>query len=279
MRCAAGGEVLAPGSPDDPLQWIDVRDLSEWLVTLVEHATTGTFNAVGPASTARWGDVLDACVVAGAPNAAKLTWVPSPWLEANEMGDDGAFPIWNAPVGKFAGFHRWKNDRAKATGLAFRPIADTVAAIRAWYPGEIERRVRVTHELEAAAAANGKPLKSIRRSRARQARDRAASASRRYSRSGTKRSRVNSSALLPEQVTVDQPRLIVVDVGVDPPQQCIAFGRGLRRHRHRSAIPRTSRYGVMVARVLSINDSRSARFNASKCASIASVLSWTPMWI
>ena len=35
-RIAAGGEVLAPGAPADPLQWIDVRDLSEGLVDLAD---------------------------------------------------------------------------------------------------------------------------------------------------------------------------------------------------------------------------------------------------
>jgi 2'-hydroxyisoflavone reductase len=160
IRIARGGSVLAPGAPDDPLQWIDVRDLADWLVTLVEHETAGTFNALGPATPARWGDVLDACVRAAA-NDARLEWVPSSWLDQNGMGGDDAFPIWTAPVGKFAGFHRWRNQRAVAAGLTFRPIADTVAAIRAWYPTEIERRVRVTHELEAAAKAKGATPKAV----------------------------------------------------------------------------------------------------------------------
>jgi 2'-hydroxyisoflavone reductase len=155
VRVSKGGEVLAPGAPDDPLQWIDVRDLADWLVTLVEHGTAGEFNAIAPASPARWGDVLQACVDA-APGA-KLEWVPADWLAHNGAGDEDAFPIWTAPVGKFAGFHRWSNARAKAAGLTFRPIADTVKAILEWYPGEVERRVRVTHELEDKAKASGTP--------------------------------------------------------------------------------------------------------------------------
>ena len=151
MRIAQGGDVLAPGAPDDPLQWIDVRDLAEWLVTLVEHGTMGTFNAIAPGAPARWGDVLTACVKAG--GGAKLEWVPADWLAKNGAGDDDAFPIWNPPVGKMAGFHRWKNERAKAAGLTFRTIDDTVTAIRAWFPGEVERRVRVTKELEAKGKA------------------------------------------------------------------------------------------------------------------------------
>ena len=48
VRVARGGEVLAPGSPDDPIQLIDVRDLGEFLVRLIEGRTTGVFNALGP---------------------------------------------------------------------------------------------------------------------------------------------------------------------------------------------------------------------------------------
>ncbi|HVK83201.1 MAG TPA: NAD-dependent epimerase/dehydratase family protein [Kofleriaceae bacterium] len=155
IRISRGGDVLAPGTPDDPLQWIDVRDLAEWLVLLAERGTTGTFNALGPSTPARWGDVLQACVTA-APGA-KLEWVPAEWLEKQDSSGEDAFPIWIPPVGKFAGFHRWNNDRAEAAGLTFRPVSDTIKAILEWYPREIERRVRVTNELVEAAKAKGAP--------------------------------------------------------------------------------------------------------------------------
>lgn len=156
VRIARGGEVLAPGAPDDPLQWIDVRDLADWLVALCEHGTAGTFNAIGPPHPARWGDVLQACVTA-AHGDARLVWLPTAWLEQNGAAGEDAFPIWVPPVGKSAGFHRWSNERAKAAGLTFRPIADTVQAILSWYPGEVERRVRVTRELVEQAKAKGQP--------------------------------------------------------------------------------------------------------------------------
>lgn len=155
VRIAKGGDVLAPGTPDDPLQWIDVRDLAEWLIHLVETTTTGTFNAVAPAHPARWGDVLDTCVRASG-SGARLVWVPGDWLVHHGMGED-AFPIWAAPVGEMAGMHRWSNERAKAAGLRFRTIDDTVRALLAWFPGELERRARVTRELTEAAAAKGQP--------------------------------------------------------------------------------------------------------------------------
>ena len=154
IRIARGGDVLAPGTPDDPLQWIDVRDLSEWLVKLAEDGTTGEFNAVGPASPGRWGDVLQTCIAASG-STAKLEWVPAKWLE--EHAGEDAFPIWAPPEGKYAGFHRWSNERAEQAGLKFRPVEDTVKALLAWWPRDVERRVRVTKELTAAAATTGKP--------------------------------------------------------------------------------------------------------------------------
>jgi 2'-hydroxyisoflavone reductase len=154
VRIARGGEVLAPGTPDDPVSWIDVRDLAAWLVKLVEDGTAGTFNALGPDVPDKWGSVLDACVAAGGGKAS-LSWIPLDWLEKNGQGGEDSFPIWVPPSGDTAGFHTWSNERAQKAGLTFRPIADTTAATLAWFPSEIERRVRVTRELSEAAKAKG----------------------------------------------------------------------------------------------------------------------------
>ncbi len=154
VRASRGGEMLAPGTPGDPVEWIDVRDLAAWLVKLVEDGTSGTFNALGPDRPAKWGEVVDACV-APSKGAASLTWVPADWLEKNGQGGEDGFPIWVPPTGDSAGFHTWSNARALKAGLTFRPVADTVAATLAWYPGEVERRGRVTKELQEAAAAKG----------------------------------------------------------------------------------------------------------------------------
>jgi 2'-hydroxyisoflavone reductase len=158
VRIARGGEVAAPGSATDPVQWIDVRDLAEWLITLCEQGTAGTFNALGPNPPGEWGKVLQACIDAAPATAApKLVWVSTDWLTKNEKTVSGAgeFPIWAPPVDKYAGFHRWSNARATAAGMTLRPIDDTVKALLAWYPTEIERRVRVTAELAEAAKAKG----------------------------------------------------------------------------------------------------------------------------
>jgi len=157
VRIQRGGEVLCPGSPEDPLQWIDVRDLGEWLVKLAEDGTSGVFNAVGPSKPGRWGEVLDACAK-HAKSPVKLVWVDGDFLEKNAAGgEDGPFPIWVTPKADYVGFHTWNNDRAEKAGLKFRTIDDTVAAILAWFPSEIERRKRVTKQLQDDALAKGQP--------------------------------------------------------------------------------------------------------------------------
>jgi len=129
VRIDRGGEVLAPGAPADPVQFIDVRDLGAWLVTLVEQGTMGVFNATGPKDRLAWGDLLQACRKATASQST-LTWVPGEWIvkQANEL-----FPIWAPFLGETRGFHTWKINRALEAGLKFRPYAQTAADTLRWY--------------------------------------------------------------------------------------------------------------------------------------------------
>jgi 2'-hydroxyisoflavone reductase len=154
IRASKGGDMLAPGAPEDPLQIIDVRDLGEWLVTLAENGTGGTFNAVGPTQPAKWGDVLQSCL--NAAPGAKLVWVPTDWLEKNGMGGEDSFPIWAPATGEMAGFHRWSNERAKAAGLKFRSVDDTVKALVAWWPDEVKKRADIAAKQIEMAKAKGK---------------------------------------------------------------------------------------------------------------------------
>ena len=61
MRLAEGGEVLCPGDGSTPVQYIDGRDLGDWLVRLVEQNTVGTMNALGPERRITMKEVIDAC--------------------------------------------------------------------------------------------------------------------------------------------------------------------------------------------------------------------------
>ena len=144
LRFERGGEMLAPGSPSDPLQIIDVRDLAEWLVLLVERNTTGIFNAVGPEKPWTMGEMFAACKEVTGKDT-KLTWVPGDFLLKNGEDGEGALPIWAPPLGDYAGMHLRSNARAVQTGLKFRSPVLTTRDALAWFknlPEERQGKVR-----------------------------------------------------------------------------------------------------------------------------------------
>jgi 2'-hydroxyisoflavone reductase len=127
QRFLRGGECLAPGAMDNDLQFIDVRDLGEWIVQGVEDELGGAFNAVGfggRISTAEFlytgkGTVNDRCT---------FTWVDDAFLEANGVSPWGEMGCWT-PAAKNA---RAKNEKSIAAGAKYRPIADTIRDTAAW---------------------------------------------------------------------------------------------------------------------------------------------------
>ena len=132
VRFDRGGEMLAPGTDKDPIQVIDVRDLGAWLVTVVENAVYGTYNACGPTRPWTMGGVIEACRKASGKDT-KVTWVPADFLQQQGVGGDGAIPIWMPPTGESAGFHRWSNKKAIAAGLAMRDPDVTTKDTLAWW--------------------------------------------------------------------------------------------------------------------------------------------------
>jgi 2'-hydroxyisoflavone reductase len=145
VRIDRGGEVLAPGSPNDPVQYIDARDLSEWIVRLAELRTLGTFNATGPKTPTTIAEMLFG-IKAVTTSGAQFTWVPSEFLGANQVRAWSDMPVWVPPVGRTAGFARVICAKAYAAGLTFRPLAETATATLQWY------RARPAAEQEKARA-------------------------------------------------------------------------------------------------------------------------------
>jgi 2'-hydroxyisoflavone reductase len=155
VRYSQGGEMLVPGSPEDPLQIIDVRDLGEWLVRVVENKLTGIYNATGPEKPWNMGGLIAACKAATGNKETKPIWVPSEFLARNGEDGEGEIPIWAPPVGKTKGFHLRSIDKALKAGLKFRPgtvtVKDTLAYFRS-LPEERRNKPRagLTAEREKA---------------------------------------------------------------------------------------------------------------------------------
>ncbi len=129
-RLSRGGQVLAPGDPQDPMQLIDVRDLGTWTVLLLDRSVTGTFHAASPAPPFGFGQMLEAIAAEVAPPGTRLTWVASEFLVA--QGVDGAvLPLWAGGDSADMTLSTADPSAAFAVGLAPRPLRQTVAELRA----------------------------------------------------------------------------------------------------------------------------------------------------
>jgi len=127
VRVARGGEVLAPGDGTDEAQCIDVRDLGLFIVRVAEEKTTGTYNAVGFEGRVSFAELLHGAKCAIRHDVA-FTWVPAPFLEQQKVTPWQNLPLWIPPEGN----GHVKNERARAKGLVFRPVARTIADTLAW---------------------------------------------------------------------------------------------------------------------------------------------------
>ena len=137
VRIAAGGEVLAPGDPGGPVQIIDVRDLSQWMVRCLEQRILGIYNAISP--TRRMDELMLACKDASGSDA-RFTWVSADFLEEQNVAGWSDLPAWIAPRGDFAGFGRTNVDRATAKGLSHRDVRSTAADTLEWWESLAEER-------------------------------------------------------------------------------------------------------------------------------------------
>jgi 2'-hydroxyisoflavone reductase len=160
VRIDRGGEVLAPGNPDDPVQFIDARDLAEWTVRMAENRETGIYNATGPAKPLGIGGMLDGIKDAEKSNA-NLTWVNEEFLTQQKVEPWSDMPVW---TGKESGLARTNISRALAKGLTFRPLADTARDTLAWFkslPQDRQSKLRagLTSEREAEVLAAWKKQK------------------------------------------------------------------------------------------------------------------------
>ncbi|HEX6887320.1 MAG TPA: hypothetical protein VF143_04365, partial [Candidatus Nanopelagicales bacterium] len=129
-RLARGGEVLAPGDPEAPMQTIDGRDLASFTVGLLESGADGTFHAVDPEPPASFADLLGAVADAVAPPGTTLTWVPSAWLLGQGVAE-AALPLWTGsddPEYALA----MDPSAARAAGLRPRPVSETAVDTYAW---------------------------------------------------------------------------------------------------------------------------------------------------
>jgi 2'-hydroxyisoflavone reductase len=145
-RLAEGGDVLAPGDPDAPVQFVDARDLAGWLLLLAERGPAGTFNATGPAEPLTMRAALE-WIRDAVGGDARLVWTDDETLLTAEVGPWMELPLW-LPGEEYAGLLEADISRALAAGLTFRPLEETARDTLAWSLEAGEKRPTLSREKE-----------------------------------------------------------------------------------------------------------------------------------
>lgn len=130
-RLHSGGPTVAPGPRDRPLQYIDARDLAEWMLAALQRGLGGPFNAVSHPGHTTTEELLSTCA-AVTGGTAELVWVSPTTLAAAGVQGWVDLPIWTPPDGELAGLHGADVSAAHAEGLRCRPVGETVADTWTW---------------------------------------------------------------------------------------------------------------------------------------------------
>ena len=132
VRTMRGGEMLWPGTPEDDIQIIDVRDLANFTVDCLEKKILGIFNTVTSIRSFKMGDLLEDSL---AVTDADMTpvWVDKDFISENEVADGGGLPIWENPDGEYASLSLVDGSRAAAAGLKNRPTRETARDTISWW--------------------------------------------------------------------------------------------------------------------------------------------------
>jgi 2'-hydroxyisoflavone reductase len=134
VRVVQGGEVLAPGRPDYAVQFIDARDLANWIVTMIEKKQSGIYNANGLPGKLTMRELLEASKAASGSDA-QFTWVDEKFLLDEKVTAWSEMPLWlpEEAAPHLKGFMFVSSGKAMSAGLELRPLAETVCDTLAWY--------------------------------------------------------------------------------------------------------------------------------------------------
>jgi 2'-hydroxyisoflavone reductase len=129
-RLEKGGDIIIPGKPDEVVQYIDVRDLAEWMIRLLERKAAGTYNASGP------GFKMTTNAFVHGIHASYNS--PVNYIQIDDLTflkENGIIGIqpWVIQLPEYAGMSKSDNRRAIEADLQFRSLSQTVDATKEWW--------------------------------------------------------------------------------------------------------------------------------------------------
>jgi len=128
-RVSEGGDVLAPGEKEAPVQFIDARDLSAFMLHGLERNLKGIYNTVSPYSSLTLGEFLETVKETINPKV-NYKWVPESYLRDHEIGCWKTLPLW--VYKEIQAFQKLDSQKAINAGLTFRDINETIKDTYLW---------------------------------------------------------------------------------------------------------------------------------------------------
>ena len=149
MRVAEGGRVLAPGTPENFIQLIDARDLSEWITGMIENGANGIFNVTSKPFDLTFGRMLTE-IKAAANSSAAFVWADEKFLKENEVAPWSEMPFYLPESDESAkNFLTMNVDKALSKNLKFRPLVETILDVFKWRKNQaFEMRAGISAEKE-----------------------------------------------------------------------------------------------------------------------------------
>ena len=150
--------MVWPGTPDDPVQVVDVRDLANFVVDCAGQDIAGTYNMVNPAGSYTMGNLLADCQAVTATSVDPV-WISEEFAYEQELIGGRQLPCWHPKSGASAAGGSFSGERARAAGFRNRPERETIRDLLAWWdtlPAERTGKLRAgldpTREAEVIAA-------------------------------------------------------------------------------------------------------------------------------
>ena len=153
IRTRKGGEMIWPGTPNDAIQVVDVRDLAIFVIDCLDQDRSGTYNMVNPAGAYTMGDLLEDSQAITATQVDPI-WISEGFAYENELIGGRALPVWHAQTGANAAPGSFSGERARQAGFHSRPERETARDLLAWWdtlPAERRAQIRAGIEAEREA--------------------------------------------------------------------------------------------------------------------------------
>jgi 2'-hydroxyisoflavone reductase len=130
-RFSDAGDVAAPAPPQGYVQFVDARDLAEFMVKVIEDGRSGIYDVTSPPKTTTMEQLVTTARDALASDS-KIVWMDDAFLVSNGITGWMDLPVWVSASEGMPGLMNTNVDRALADGLTIRPLAQTIRDTREW---------------------------------------------------------------------------------------------------------------------------------------------------